>query len=229
MTKLRSIVAVLLVSGAITAIAAQPASATPINLYLSSLSFSYSGSGPAPKYADNGASDSTSNAGYVTTLSLKNGGYDFSFSGEGASLTPAHPLFVVQPQNLNYYDPLSSGTIQTTFGFNYDNTAYNLVEDVAYYANATTDYDSLIWQAGTNGTCTGSSITSSCTYDFSIAGQAFSIQLDNEKDWDMAEFDGASVAVAPVPEPASIALVGAGLIGLGFLWYRRRKTAATAA
>jgi len=49
--------------------------------------------------------------------------------------------------------------------------------------------------------------------------------MDNETDWDMAEFDAASILLGPtrVPEPASIAMLGAGLLGLGMLWRRRRQ------
>ena len=71
----------------------------------------------------------------------------------------------------------------------------------------------------------------SCTYDFSIAGDNFSIEMDNETDWNMAELDAASIDVGPakVPEPASIAMLGAGLLGFGMLWRRRRQKMSGAA
>lgn len=223
MTKRHSLIAGLLISGALTAIAAQPAFATTTNLNLQSFGFSYSSvTGGQPTIVDNGNWDCTSNAGCVSTEPLP---YTFAFSGPGASVTPPDPLFVVRPSGTG------SATIQVTFNFLYNSNPFALIENVNYLANAGTDFDSLIWQAGTNGTCNGSTVTSECTYSFGIAGQNFAIEMDNETDWDMAEFDAATILQAPsrVPEPASIAMLGAGLLGLGMLWRRRRqKTTATA-
>ena len=227
--KRHSFIAALLISGALTVIAAQPAFATvtTTNLSLQSFGFSYSSvTGGQPTIVDNGVTDCTSNAGCVTTEPLP---YTFAFTGPGASVTPPDPLFVVRPSGTG------SATIQVTFNFLYNSNPFALIEKVNYTAYAPTDFDSLIWQAGTNGTCNGSQTTyaanTACTYAFTIAGQNFSIKMDNETDWDMAEFDAASVDVGPakVPEPASIAMFGAGLLGFGMLWRRRRqKTAATA-
>ena len=153
--------------------------------------------------------------------------YSFDFSGSTTSLTPTDPFFIVEPSSSGN----ASGTIQVTFGFDYDSTLYNLVENVAFTANPGTDFDSLIWQAGSNGTCNGSATNDHCTYDFSIAGQGFGIEMDNETDWNMAEFDAATLLMTParVPEPASVAMFGAGLLGLGMFWRRRRqKMTATA-
>lgn len=220
--KTRGIWAALLISSAFWAIAAQPAVATPIDLTLESFSFSYSNvTGSAPHIADNGTSVNTSNAGNVTTASLP---YTFAFTGTGASLTPTRPLFVVEPQNGS---GTSTATIKVTFDFQYDGTNLALPENVLYYANANNDTDTLIWQAGTNGICNGSTTTSHCTYDFTIASQKFSIEMDNETDWNMAEFDAATVNVGPVttvPEPFTLSLFGACLVGAVAM--RRRKAKA---
>ncbi|HEY2007929.1 MAG TPA: PEP-CTERM sorting domain-containing protein [Rhizomicrobium sp.] len=221
MKKIFGILSALIISSAFSAIAAQPAVAAVIDLNLESFSFSDSNViGIAPHIADNGASVNTSNAGNVTTVSLP---YTFAFTGTGASLTPTHPLFVVEPQNNH---GTSTATIQVTFNFQYDGTNLALPEKVNYYADANDDTDTLIWQAGTNGTCDGSKITSHCTYDFTIDGQAFSIEMDNETDWNMAEFDAASVNMGPVavPEPFTLSLFGAGIAGAVAM--RRRKAKA---
>jgi hypothetical protein len=222
MSKIQCLLGTVLVSSALTAIAAQPAFADA-DLTLESFSFTdLNVYGTAPKIVDNRANVSTSNAGNVTTVTLP---YVFDFTGlPGSSVTPKGPLFVVEPENTR---GTSTATIQVTFTFKYNaNPTFTLVEDLDYTANASNDYDSLIWQPGTNGgTCSGYLVTSHCTYDFADGGQNFSITMDDETDWNMAEFDAATVDLGPtqVPEPASIAMFGAGLLGLGMVWRRRRQ------
>jgi len=228
MTKRHSLIAGLLISGALTAFAAQPASATVIaDLQLTNMTFSDVSwiSGNTPSIADKGAVVDTSNAGSVTAEPLT---YNFNFTatGNAGDVVPPDPLFVVEPNGSG------AGTIAVTFDFSYNNGSSTqslaLLEDVNYYAQ-TPDTDTLLWQQGTNGACVGSQTTyhsgDECTYTFALNGANFSIMMDDETDWDMAEFDGATVdlAVTRVPESASIAMFGAGLLGLGMLWRRRRQ------
>lgn len=226
MKKTYGFLAALTISCAFSAVAAQPASATPVDLGLESFNFSDSNViGTAPYIADNGASVYTSNAGNVTTVKLP---YTFVFTGSGDSVKPTQPLFVVEPENSR---GTSTATIQATFNFEYDGTKFALPEDVLYYADANDDTDTLTWQAGTNGTCNGTSTSSHCTYDFAIDGQAFSIEMDNETDWNMAEFDAASIDMGPVPtpEPSSLPLLLVGLAAIGGAMFGRRKMVAAKA
>jgi hypothetical protein len=232
MTKRQKVFYAALVSAALTAVAAPPAFAAPTDLYLDGFSFGFSGgSGTLPGIADNGATVSTSNYGTVTTLTASTTHpYEFIFNGTGSTneVIPVDPLFVVEPNGT------SSSAIAVTFDFLYGSTVYDLMETVDFSATLP-DTDSLVWQKGSNGVCNGSQTTyatgTECTYTFAINGIDFSIMMDNEMDWNMAEFDGASIDVGPVkaPEPASIAMFGAGLLGLGMLWHRRRQRRTTTA
>jgi hypothetical protein len=61
--------------------------------------------------------------------------------------------------------------------------------------------------------------------EFQVAGSAldYFIELNNWTDWDELPTVQFKDAPAAVPEPASIALFGSGLLGLGFLAYQRRR------
>jgi hypothetical protein len=111
-----------------------------------------------------------------------------------------------------------TGTITVNFTFNTPNTA-TTSDTAAYIANYNNDTDSVTW-AGS-----GSNSYAPLVVDFAN-GSVLDIDLNNASDWTIhpsISFDLVSGPNNTVPEPASIALLGSGLLGLGFVTYRRRK------
>jgi hypothetical protein len=195
---MRTLTRLLLASTAMATLAVGSAEATPSTIAVTgTYTTSYSGSF-APTIFDVLSSPFTENLALNSPTTLTN------FIG-------------ITPANLSG-SHTATGTVTVTFNFTKPSGITGTAVDTGVYTanyysgrNAPDDTDSIVWNS-----------PDPIVVNFTD-GAVLDVTLKNTSDWTLypqITFDLVKDPSAPVPEPMSIALLGAGLIGLGIIRHR---------
>lgn len=236
--------AAAIISATLTVILEQPVSANVI-IY-GSYTDSVSGVTPGDNAPTIDLAGGLKNTDYFNVDNLVKGG------SAGKATTGGGLFFTVDPAPcLNRCGVSGKETATITVDFTFYNSAGKAWGTASDTATATFDYarggggtDNLCWSNSTVGgtVVVSSALVGSCgapgseaaltayeQIEVDLGGQYYDVDLHDWNDWDETPQISFQWVNSPsrVPEPSSFAVLGAGLLGLGLVAFRRRRNVAT--